>query len=657
MKNKFKKSLVLILVISMLCFVQARGDFPLPDPPEPGTKLPLTKLYPEDYTWRSGLAYNIKYYEEVNGVQILVKEENNIWNSRYPFNDPVEIENYDITEHVKDNVGFKAKIIRYPGVENPLSSGRVSYSLAVIPYLEAKETILYDKTDSNSYQVFGEMTEFDIYGNPKKSYNLGYTGNSKYTTFLSPTYKNYLVKNPYYLDGSYGLEVSSEHTTFQTNSKLNYNELEKKDTLISETNYLYEKYPIIYPLLKSQVNENSVKGIYGFYGLTNLFENTIIKDGFGRIITETKTNYEVNKDNFEACGPSNQVEYEGCIKVDCDLDMWSLNPFEEASNPPCFESDIGDGDYCLRISPGQIISYGSDASRYLGGINGEKENIAISSINSKYDHCGNNLELSVETNYKHPFNNEELSTYTKTIQTDFSDQKIKPTSITNFGPPDITTSATYYADNKIKTVTDERGRIINYQYDELGRVKKIWIYPDTEESPTAEYAYDPNYDYLFEIYEKRKINNNQFNEAYHYYDGLGRYIQSKVYDDAGTPGDSSDDSVIITGKNYDANGRVKREYRPSRIGGVDELSWYDFDNLFFQIGVATYLDYEYDGFNRPIKITDSFDLSFSTNEYVLSENTGYKYNKLITTDSEQNIRTFYSDSKGNLMKVELPTIE
>ncbi|MBU0530545.1 MAG: RHS repeat protein [Nanoarchaeota archaeon] len=668
MKTKYLiiGSMVVFLLVAMPLIQAYRPDGPNPRGGGGGVEYPLAELYPEDYTFRSGLAYNIKYYDQ-NGK--LIQEEINKWNTRYPFNDPSKISNYDIRDHVEDNVGFKAQIIRYPNPDlSPVESGRVSYTLALIPFLEAKETIIYDKDSTATYKVYAEQTEFDIYGNPKVVHNLGHTGKGKGATFTAPVYKTYNIKNPYYSDGCCALrDISAEYTNFQLEEARTYTESVKRDTLISETDYVYEEYPIdsgSYPIIY-EMNYDRAKRLYSFYGWTNIPTRTVVTDAFGRIISETEVEYETGKSNFETCNVGN--ENKGCIKSACGVsNPASLNPFESVFDD-CLDIDSAAADSCIRQSPTKISSYGSSGSGYIATAPGDKEHVVASVINSKLDNCGNVVEMNVEASYEHP--TAGFSTYSKTVKTEFSSGKVKPTSITivsSSGLPDITKRATYYRENLIKTVTDERGTTTNYEYDDLGRVTKLWIYPDSSSSPTATYQYNPFWDNSrVEIYEKRKIDTGKYTETYYYYDGMGRFIQSKTYD-AGTD-DTGDDSIIMAGSAYDVSGRVLREYRPIRRG-IDTLqtdyeNWWDFDFGFYNNGqvydkdsniiISKYIEYEYDSIGRVLTTTDTADGSVVRNDYSLEG--GGAYDKLATTDQEGKTRTFYSDARGNLIKVALPS--
>lgn len=687
-KNNKKNFLIVIAVVSLFSSVYFAGAYS------------MTEIFPEDWSFRSGLPHTIKHYEGNN----LVKLEKNTWNSRYPFEDPTDkLINWipsDGTGFLKDNVGFMAKIVRNPkSQEAGIHSGKISYNIAVIPFLEGKETIIYDKNNVNRFDTYAQLTESDKYGNPKKIHNLGLavrgtSGRTDGDSIFDKSFKTYNIRDPRNRPDSADfppIQVSSQHTTFmEGDAPTNYGsgvyvrDVEPADTAFIETDYLYEKYPIENFIAcweeitgpgqtETVCDFELVKKSHTYYGLTNTPDKTSIKDAYGRVLSEIQNRY---------FGPQNQQQ-----------DFADCTNIHRGSNNRCH------GIYCVRQAPIKITTYGEIAKGFdprgyelgaipIGGnyyeygepvcyLGSTKQNAISNSVDIAYDDCGNVVDLTVRAQYKNPLlpldpNQEDAeysSLYSKRVKTDYTGHAIKPVSVITFGPPDISTSATYYSggDGLLASRTDERGITSNHDYDSLGRLTKVIVLPDTETDPTAMYEYMIGKEFtqdpiiITSIRERRKIESGRYIETYYFYDGMGRFIQSKTIDDNGTPGDASDDTQIISGNKYDVLGRISVEYKPVRISS--QVSPGTFARDFYTSGGYTDLEgnpqtapsktYEYDSLNRITQITD-FDGSVTTKTYDLG-NEFSDYGTTVTTqDPLNNIRTFYSDSKGNLLTVELP---
>lgn len=684
--------IALIFIALTLPLTLARDDGP-DVPPDSSLKFPITDLYPEDTSFRSGLAYKITYYNEFG---IKVKEEKNIWQTRYPFNDPKEARNpYRFNEPVTENIGFKVSIIRYPSKENVRESGRLSYTLAVIPYLAAKETIIYDDSGIGNYQTFGTFTEFDRYGNAKEIHNLGYTGKKPGETFTEPVYYEYKVRNPLRNDGKFPYTVSSEFTNLQTNpdypiKPLAETGIARKDNSITYNEFVYEiggedpeiaghasisgRYPIG---STSLLSEKDTLALYGFYGMTGIPKRTIVKDAYGRVLSDLETEFETVNANFEGCTQNNHIEGNRCLIKPGFGEFKSLNPFDGS-----FFIDSGTaGEFCLRIVPRKLSSYGTAAGGYIASASGDKEHIVSSNIELTYDDCGNNVQLDVGANYVLP-GTSSILTYSKKVRTEYDNLAVKPTSVTTFATPgsgedNIVKSATYYKNNLLKTTINERGVETNYAYDTVGRISAVWTAPDTNISPTIKYEYNPGWEgslinFRNVILAERKNTNGLYTKTYYHYNGMGRFSQSKTLNDVGTPGDASDDSVTVVGKKYDVAGRVIRDFRPKSFNLADVnsfASWDKVDDLFKREGIiggsyggpavfiADYILHEFDSQGREVRTTDLADGSFTTNDYGLLGDfvVSSFFSKVATTDPKGNIRTFYSDARGGLVKVVLPT--
>ncbi|MBU0893842.1 MAG: hypothetical protein KKF48_03400 [Nanoarchaeota archaeon] len=673
--------------------------------------LPVLSIYPEDYSFRAGLPYKITSWGDLGGDQgqQVIKEETNYWRSQYPFLNPADVNSLPL-DFVEENIGFKARVkkdasIVTEGIENTFFSGGVSYSIALIPRLEAKKTVVYDKY--NTATTYGTLTRFDDYGNPKIIYDLGDMGTGNFLN--TEAYYNYNIRNPLHIENP--LTLNSKYGNLRSNTPITYFETEPLDTKVTHVKYLYEKYPfgnnfddtdyeymLYYPngfFDHSGLTETNVLRFHAFYGRFLPLE-TYTKDAFGRTISDTSTHYQVSMfkpglcDEID-CEDLGNLNQEELLLLDkyryfepCDADPFSLEYYNclDSSHPLIHPFDDGwiqaHGEAgnmlstkCLRVAPNYKVSRGDISGGFYALAETTDQPIQTRQ-EITYDSCGNVVDLNVNAKYKHPyeptlliphnqgtndfFERELLANYSKTVSSSFSNnKKIKPTSVTIFGPPDITMNAEYYDNNLIEKTINERGVETNYEYDELGRIKKFWTYPDDSSSPTAEYSYMmkgsgscPGFlPQCMIIYEKRKIDDNKNFESYYIYDGLGRLVQTQTLDNAGTTSEN-DNSMIVVTNDYDVLNRVIKETKPQRVF-LDDFSFGEFYPL-VSCGVNVECrTYDYDLLDRVLKTTD-FDGTTSENNYLV--NSGY--NVLETTDPLLNVRKFYSDARGNLISLNLP---
>ena len=675
---------------------------------------PLTELYSEDLSFRSGLAFSICKCKgacspgyECSQEGNLLSRENNIWSTKYPFKDPEEIfANYGGV--IPHTVGFHAKIVRLFPSDGSTVHGKISYNLALIPYLQAKETIIYEE-DGPDYKTYGTFYEYDEYLNLKKVYSLGYTNRDdpNSSDLIGNTFRKFYdlreIHNPVN-PGFPLLNVRTINTNLQ--GAASYNETYPQDTVVTEIEYWHDYERVGYDdwSMSSSISgapipipHNSIGkipfGNYEFFGLTNLPHKTKVKDGYGRTLSQTDIFYDRNPASFQSCDLLGQNHDLANCWYDLNIPVNLETSFCTRPNPTYIRTvgELGEGYYERAYGTGDYGSdgisipaseYNTQGAQYVGG-DTVIAYATVSVVRNTFDHCGNVRETAVESRYKHPFFDEDplnygleqLQLYEKTITTEYTGNALKPKNLTTSGPPDITVSATYYSERAIASVTNERGIVTEYDYDEIGRVIKVATPPDTLDSPTAEYNYsvednieagDVFGDEYIKIKEERKIDETRKITSYYFYDGMGRLIQSKTYDDAGTLGDISDDSVIISGRVYDTLGRVVREYRPLRVYAISSLEddfpylsphfLVDGSHLDSSPNSASYLTYEYDSLGRLIITNDSVDNSFIKNIFRIIIGQGHDdYDVKEVTDPNENIRTYSSDSRGNLIKVQLPT--
>jgi YD repeat-containing protein len=671
MKRHGKVKIGILAVVAVFLLIGVYASSALPSLPQLQTGgriikassdyYPLLQLYPEDYSFRSGMIKSVTICDGecvIEGDQIVanqLKQENNIWNSRYPFKDPQDAGSFQWQEFVTQNVGFKAKIVRqFPESGTGLSVGRVSYNLALVPFLEAKETVVFDGENPNNYKVFGERTEFDIYGNPKKVYSLGFTGEQRPVgaeqwgdTFEQPVYFDYTVRNPTASDPAITVDVSSENTNLQrTNFPIGHNETEvaKRDTTVTETTFLYEYGP-------ESVSGNGLYWIFpylfhSYYGWTHLPYEINTEDAYGRLISNTKTFYPREVEDYQAClGVSDH-------SMGTDELGWNCYEKEYGTPPQTYR-------LCERQKPEQILS---NTNTYAFG---EQE------ANYVYDQCGNMVSTEVKAPYKHPRldltpDGAGLFDYQRTVESGYdAGERIRPTTVTTYDPANpglsISMEADYWGENLIKTSINERGEETKYFYDDIGRIEKVVAPYDTGSSPSAEYQYSTYYmgggAEGLKIYEKIKIDGSHYKETYYFYDGMGRHVQTKM---------QGGNSIILSGRIYDVLGRVNKEYRPVELDNSIDITLFEggyynnegtFEDTSGNEHYVTYLEYDYDALGRVTSVTDTFDNASTTKDYDVAEFQlviGEGHESVDVTDPNGNIRTFTSDAMGNLVSVDIP---
>lgn len=220
-------------------------------------------------------------------------------------------------------------------------------------------------------------------------------------------------------------------------------------------------------------------------------------------------------------------------------------------------------------------------------------------------------------------------------------------------------------------IIDPRGHEVTYEYDPIGRVKKV-TYPKTDSETVASYEeviYD-DLNNLVKVYDAERKN-----VLIHYFDGLGRKVKVEKYSDlAGETLDSVissiynwqsqvvksiDENEIETVYEYDLFGRNSK-ISTVENGNVTVLYTISYDDLARKTttldqnnrkqivitdkkgqtvqtieeneGVELSSHYEYDGYGNVIKTIDAKD-----------QEMGYIYN-----DLGQLIKTYYPDHLGQV---------
>lgn len=650
----------------------------------------VPEIYPEDYSFRSGLTYKVRSYDSTGA---LLSEENTIWNSRYPFRNPVTDplirKDYTLSDnYVQENIGFKIRMVRVPGsaICDSISGicspqGHLQHSIALIPVAEAKDNVVYDSGFGTGNRVFGSITEtYDVFGNPKRINNLGYTGRDpprldnseeRSDAFTDEAFKMYKITNPNHLSPGTAMLVSSEFTNLQTDTKTQPNlesNLNKRDNIITETTFLHEDFP--YNSAAYTPAGGKAMGLYSFKGWTHLPHVVVTRDGFGRVLNTLTTFYDTYGSSTASVGACNQpdnIDGMDCIGSPASCD---LHPYGSLTPETC--SDF----ICIRQNPSSIKTTSGLADGYYAraalqqDLDGAfRRPKASTNLDFRYDNCGNVIQTRVEGTYvpshfsvtKDGEGYEELSIYSKSVFSEFPGKKIVPTRVATWNerfinnPPSspqlaIEKTATYLNDQLIQTSTNERGFTTTYEYDILGRITKIIVPPDTLENPTIKYFYEADPDIIFPSFDRIKVksrtkidvSSNVYGENYFFYDGMGRLVETQAED-------QGNNGFILSQIEYDGIGRKVKESKPIFVRSGEGT----FGTRVGDSGpAARWRSFEYDGRDRLIETTD-FD--GSTTETAYSINFVDSQDQIKSTDQLGNEFFSFSNERGNLIGVDLPT--
>ncbi|MCG8482930.1 MAG: hypothetical protein MJA31_06435, partial [Clostridia bacterium] len=291
-----------------------------------------------------------------------------------------------------------------------------------------------------------------------------------------------------------------------------------------------------------------------------------------------------------------------------------------------------------------------------------------------YGNCGRTVldaeglnPITIKYKYGSEYNAAYLSEQTQTIN-----KNLVNDLGTTIAGKEVTVKYEYdfLTGNQTKII-DPRGHEVTYEYDQIGRVKKI-TYPRTDSETAAAYEeviYD-DLNNLVKVYDGERKN-----VLIHYFDGLGRKVKverysdlagktldsvvSSIYNWQGQVVKSIDENEIETVYEYDLFGR-KTKISTVESGNVTVLYTISYDDLTRKTttvdqnnkkqivitdkkgqtvqtieenkGVELSSYYEYDGYGNVIKTTDA-----------KNQQMGYIYN-----DLGQLIKTYYPDHLGQV---------
>jgi hypothetical protein len=476
--------------------------------------------------------------------------------------------------------------------------------VAMIPYVQATLTTKCDSAGNNC-KKYGIEYLYDEHMNMKKIIDYGLIDNM---------YKEYVIEFPYTYLGSAFFQSGLNTSLTDFNGTLHVIDSTPDDVVITELTYVNEKFGIQKPPATA-----ATKGdLYNYFNMVSFPEKTIVKGKFGEIVT-----YERN---------------------DFDLPSADYSSYLDGGAVPNYQKNNCWGNsYCLR---GNIVSsqayslVGNDSSFTDGHIAASKVNEII----YVSDHYGNAINItqigySINASGKNSTVEKQVN-ITMEARAKAYAKEVKKYPY-NLG---IRKSANYSMFGAIMNVTDESGIMTNYRYDDLGRIKKIWQSPDTENDPSITYSYStPQQTHLsppWKINVTKKIDTGKYQEICYTYDGLGR-LKSTLIKESGS-------TLIATGIKYNLVGNKESTTKPVRLSYTGTFCDYTATfPLYSDMTNAGALEmfYSYDYKNRLTQVTD-----YSGNSVV----TTYKVQEKEVADQLGRIRSFSEDSKGNLILVEEP---
>ena len=221
------------------------------------------------------------------------------------------------------------------------------------------------------------------------------------------------------------------------------------------------------------------------------------------------------------------------------------------------------------------------------------------------------------------------------------------------GEDDLITSYTYTDAGLVDTMTDPLGRIIDYEYDDTGRLIKETHAVGTIDEASIEYEYDGSGN-------QTVITDENGNQTKFAYDNKNRVTQITEADPDGSDGELTSPITTVT---YDESGNLTETIDP-----LGNSTNFEYDELNRQTKVTDSLDrettYEYDDAGNIIAMIDgngrrtqnSYDSRDRLTETIdpLGNSTKYKYdlnnNLTAVTDPLGNTTRNFYDSRDRLFR-------
>ncbi|MGB8508090.1 MAG: RHS repeat domain-containing protein, partial [Pyrinomonadaceae bacterium] len=248
----------------------------------------------------------------------------------------------------------------------------------------------------------------------------------------------------------------------------------------------------------------------------------------------------------------------------------------------------------------------------------------LGNVRSAWDAKGNLTEIDYTDSYSDANNSRHTYALPKTMTSPVPD----PTGIYGSTTALVTTNVYDFSTGLLSSTTDANGRTTTLEHnDVLDRLTKI----NRPDGGWTSYAYDHNTagDY---VHTQTKQNTaGVIEDAYGYFDGLGRAYRSFKYENYETT-----KPWLTTDTEYDALGRVERASLPYRSTGSGATM--------FSSGKWT--ESAYDSLGRATSVTTKPDNAVVT--------TAYSGNSVTVTDQAGKVRRSRTDALGRLTRVDEP---
>ena len=263
----------------------------------------------------------------------------------------------------------------------------------------------------------------------------------------------------------------------------------------------------------------------------------------------------------------------------------------------------------------------------------------------RYDSYGNADQTTTYTGYSTRTNTNGTVTYSAPTGTARTTTTVYDGSFHLF-PISSTNAATHgqsagydYRLGTLTSVTDANGNVTSAGYDSFGRMISLVKPGDTAAAPTNQFYYaDGEIPFRYEVVQREVAGNNAaYRPIEHFYDGLGREIQTKQ--------ESKDWSQhIVTDTRYDGFGHVVAQSQPRYIDDATSGFWFYVNpgtGTLFRPTTSTY-----DALGR-VRTSTAPDGSVTTLSYGVDGDGRWSQ----TIDANSHATRRYSDALGRMTQV------